>query len=404
MRDTIEVSVEDGFQGFSGIIENILHGDGDSSSSDDDSVLAYSRKRRSKLRKALSAANSHITNASNILKQASPSSCNHTSPKHTVPASRQRSTGGRSASNELIPAIKRNDLDLVKALVSSGASVTTPDEHGITPLLHACKADFGVVSVLLTAGAACDLNTPDDDGKTVLMLALQQHELDIALECVSLGADVTLRDCRGDTALIHACSHDNAAMVQLLLDEGAAETINNANDDDETALSRAIRSEAASVIPILLSSGADIHRRDRNGQTPLFLAFQVNRACIARDLLSAGADPYVQDASGMTLLMHAAADGRRVSDNLMNVFVNHSRGSLGESIFDTYLDVDESDDECCVDHDGEADSAHEVAYSELDMSERGSDMDEPGLLSEYRRDAFLLLSDDEDDAFMGIPL
>src|ERR671926_62370 len=86
----------------------------------------------------------------------------------------QRGASPRNAQTDaLFRATIEGNTDLVKSLVSSpGADVNATNERGSTPLLEAAR--FGhddICRVLIAAGA--DLKVKDKDGKTALMLAVQ---------------------------------------------------------------------------------------------------------------------------------------------------------------------------------------------------------------------------------------
>lgn len=80
-------------------------------------------------------------------------------------------------------------------------------------------------------------------------------------------------------------------------------------DISSDILSAAARGDAAQVT-VLLSSGANVEARDRDGRTPLLLATHGNHVEVARLLIAAGADVNAKDSMSDTPFLYAGAEGR----------------------------------------------------------------------------------------------
>ena len=88
-----------------------------------------------------------------------------------------------------------NRLDIVKLLLTAGASVDTQTKGGRTPLYFGVdQGGIEVVNALLTAGAS--VNTLDNYGKTPLHLA---RSIDIVTVLVEAGANADTQDIDGIT-------------------------------------------------------------------------------------------------------------------------------------------------------------------------------------------------------------
>lgn len=57
-----------------------------------------------------------------------------------------------------------------------------------------------------------------------------------------------------------------------------------------------------SILQLLLSRGADLHARNRRGETALHVAVRRGRRLAVRTLVNAGANVHVRDASGRSVL------------------------------------------------------------------------------------------------------
>lgn len=172
------------------------------------------------------------------------------------------------------------------ALLKHGADANArdPEESGSwigTPpprtLLHLC-ADLGcpppVVQALLDAGADTDIC--DARGCTPLHYAIKQGRREIFTTHLH-GADTSVQDLRGQTVL-----HRAAAAIP----------------------NRAI------YVEDLISAGAAIHIKDKDGRTPLHLAAKNRRLNVMRALLRGGADAASVDKGGLTAL-HLAVTAER---------------------------------------------------------------------------------------------
>ncbi|KAH8069672.1 hypothetical protein JL720_11978 [Aureococcus anophagefferens] len=83
--------------------------------------------------------------------------------------------------------------DILMMLVSRGAKVNDPEEHGITPLLAVTqRGKVGEVDQLLNFGA--DANQADAEGSTALMRAAQSGHKAIVQRLLSAGCDVNKID------------------------------------------------------------------------------------------------------------------------------------------------------------------------------------------------------------------
>ncbi len=107
-------------------------------------------------------------------------------------------------------------------------------------------------------------------GKTPLMLASEEGNLDIVKALIEAGADISIKDSQDCTALVYACLSGNAEIVKALIDEGL--DINVADNSSYTPLMRASERGLAEVVKVLLESGANIHAIDSARETAFMKA------------------------------------------------------------------------------------------------------------------------------------
>ncbi|XP_029394654.1 2-5A-dependent ribonuclease [Mus pahari] len=111
-----------------------------------------------------------------------------------------------------------------------------------------------------------------------------------------------------DSSLIKAVYKGDVVRVQQLLEQGAD---TNVCEDTWgwTPLHNAVQAGRVDIVNLLLSHGADPHRRKKNGATPFIIAGIHGDVKLLEILLSHGADVNECDENGFTAFMEAAEHG-----------------------------------------------------------------------------------------------
>ena len=195
------------------------------------------------------------------------------------------------------------------------------DSGGLTPLLYAARENCrACVDVLLKNKA--DIDLPDPDGATPLLVAVMNANWDLAKQLVDAGADVNQWDVFGEAPLYTAIDLRNRidggrasidapntttglGILKLLLDRGAdpnmqlffkpANVRGALHTRGATPLIRAAMNADVEVMKLLLEKGADATLATADRQTPIHAVL-------------AGRAPENQAVELITLLQKAGAD------------------------------------------------------------------------------------------------
>jgi uncharacterized protein len=163
---------------------------------------------------------------------------------------------------------------------------------------------FQAVSVavaFLLAGSAiaAEINTPNKEGSTALLVAVMQEQLDAARHLLARGANADAINRYRVTPLYVAALHGNTDMMAALL--AARANPNGAAPSGETLLMTSARAGVVKAMQLLIDAGARVDAREPTySQTALMLAARSNSADAIALLLDHGADINARTSVGDT--------------------------------------------------------------------------------------------------------
>jgi len=263
----------------------------------------------------------------------------------------------RYATDDLVTAITRSDIDRVRQLVSNGVSLNGRNAFGVSPLacairpiaitsdpnVRACNIlrylldhDLNVASnsedgdiawqAAAVAGHTRMLDKQLADGVLIdrpftvqfmanggdaLFWAAARSQAETVEMLLAKGANPNARAAiTKSTPLIQAAAATKASkrMVALLLRRGAL--VNARNGDGCSALWWAARRGNVEAAQVLVDHGADIDDPSADGTTPLHMAIESHSAVITSLLVRAGAYVNVAARDGSTPLSRAISYSR----------------------------------------------------------------------------------------------
>jgi hypothetical protein len=207
----------------------------------------------------------------------------------------------------LVKAAFEDDVPQIRELLRRGADVNQ-SENGTTALeLAVGHGNLDLVRLLLQSGAS--VTRTNESGMTILFWLNRSDEHELLQLLLQAGADVNHRNQDGNTALIYAAYADDGEFIRILIDAGAM--IDLQNSDGETALMVAAHNGNRETVKMLLAAGANVSLRNVHGQDAMQLAEGNKHEEICALLEAAGAFRTVNRTAPPT---SAAADEDRPSD------------------------------------------------------------------------------------------
>lgn len=215
----------------------------------------------------------------------------------------------RSGASALTKAVLTKHVDLIEELLRSGANVNLPNGEGKTPLILALEehVDETIAIRLLDAGA-------DPTGALLVALTYSRPSTSQRLVAASRTdprIDLHAKDAHGRSvlqALLSATFYLPTLQADLL---GHLKHLLNEQDPVTglTPLMESVLSDKQNqsflACDQLLRAGADPNLKNKDGDTALLLAIKAHRPSLVKRLVAAGARADEPDAHGVTTIEYA---------------------------------------------------------------------------------------------------
>ncbi len=118
--------------------------------------------------------------------------------------------------DDFFKAVKMDNAKAVQQLLARGFDANTIDQTGQTGLFIAIREPSSKVARLLVDSPKIDLNALNTQGESPLMLAALKGQLELANQMVKKGADPTLKNQQGLTAVQFAQRASRPDAVELI--------------------------------------------------------------------------------------------------------------------------------------------------------------------------------------------
>ncbi|GMF32212.1 unnamed protein product [Phytophthora lilii] len=157
-------------------------------------------------------------------------------------------------------AVITEEIDVIKELLSAGATLDALDADGQTPLLQACLGgQLKIVRLLLNAGA-----NPSHQNKQahspLHYLSAFCRDRQLLRDIISGGADVNAKSMKLNTPMHFAAMNGNEVATQVLLEHGASASV--INEDKRSVVYLAKKWRHRSVEDLVRPPEEDAEHRD----------------------------------------------------------------------------------------------------------------------------------------------
>jgi hypothetical protein len=184
----------------------------------------------------------------------------------------------QTAYEDILKAVQVNDLPAVQTLLSRGMEVDTADQDGNSLLMIAAREGH-LELVRFLVGQKANLDARNRFGETAIMLASLKGKIHAVIELSARGAKIAHS---GWTPLHYCAWEGKADICQFLIVQGAP--VNARAPNGSTPLMLAASQGHVEAVKLLLSHSADHALQNEAGITALSLALKAGHTDIA-DLL-----------------------------------------------------------------------------------------------------------------------
>jgi len=178
--------------------------------------------------------------------------------------------GGKTVLNF---AVESGFLDVVKDLLDRVVNIN----DGSIIIAMSEVQSYQLAKLLIDKGV--DINYKTKRGKTALMIASSESNLDTVKLLIDSGADLNLVSDGGGSALTYAAQKGNLEIAKLLLRRGA--NVNPEQEENNSLLATPLMWAAINghvdIVKLLIKNGADINAKNKDGETAISLAEELLR-------------------------------------------------------------------------------------------------------------------------------
>lgn len=177
-----------------------------------------------------------------------------------------------------------------------------------------CLLFPGAIAVGMKKEILLNAPAPEMDGNSVLMLAFDAGNVEMAKYIMENGGDPTTVNEEGESCFVLACQNGHVKLVELLLEKGVVKLFGPVDESGNGALHLAAQGHV-DTLKLLLEKGAFINvPASESKATALHMAVMAGRVENVKLLLEKNADVAKMTSSGLTPLMYCAdldaAEGR----------------------------------------------------------------------------------------------
>lgn len=176
---------------------------------------------------------------------------------------------------ELLIASNKNDLeDVKKQIENKNVDINFQFKDGRTALMYAsCNGNLDIVKYLYENGA--DLNLVEYEYKnSALMFAIGYNQEEVVKYLIEKGANINLQNINGDTPLHFACIKGYLNLVKLLNENGC--DLNLFNNEHNNAIIFAVGNNFIDIVKYLIDNNVNLNVIDCKKVSLLHICIGIN--------------------------------------------------------------------------------------------------------------------------------
>ena len=242
--------------------------------------------------------------------------------------------------------------DMAKILIEYGADINSLDKNGRNVIFDALSYGNNSFLEYLISLDKIDLNNIDINQNSIMHHTEVVRDDSKALKLIEAGANVTLQNKEGETYLCNTALRgmDGYSLLSSSLKHGADINSRVANENSilmeliatTTKLSDNEKERRKSLFEMskrVLMHGIDTNAIDENNETALFRAVRVLDIELVAFLLSAGVNPNIQNNKLQTVLNYTAYQGVDSLDTLILLLKYKAKATLKDKHNQTLYEI-----------------------------------------------------------------
>ena len=212
----------------------------------------------------------------------------------------------------------------VTSLIERGADLEAPDADGMTPLMLAVhNRHLGCARLLIDAGA--DVNAKDPGGDTALIIAADKGNLECAEMLIAKGAEIDARRANGNSALLTAIDKEHVEFALALIQKGSGVGQETPGGEPVLAFAAAKGAKVNAVSYGLINKGASVDAFGPSGATPLIWAAAGDNIELAQFLVKKGANLDIKSQDKTAIDIAREKGYRKIVEILVEGYAERER-------------------------------------------------------------------------------
>ncbi len=119
--------------------------------------------------------------------------------------------------NAIRLAVENNNEKMLKLFLKKGVNPSQKDVLGKTPIIVSIEKNYyKLTKILLKELKGFDIDMQDRNGKSLLMAAIENNDIELAENLIKRGINVWLVNSKGEDALSIAEKHNNKKLTEML--------------------------------------------------------------------------------------------------------------------------------------------------------------------------------------------